>query len=69
MGRSTYHTVLKTLPGAAIFGRDILFDVPFLADWSKLGEYRQKQTDENTVKENSGCVDWEYQPSDKVLVI
>ena len=30
--RSTYHTVLKTSPGAAIFGRDMLFDVPFLAD-------------------------------------
>ena len=29
---STYHTELKTLPGAAIFGRDMLFDVPFLAD-------------------------------------
>ncbi len=27
---STYHTVLKTSPGAAIFGRDILFDAPFL---------------------------------------
>ena len=29
---STYHTVLKTSPGATIFGRDMLFDVPFLAD-------------------------------------
>jgi hypothetical protein len=25
--------------------------------------------DKNTVKENSGSVDWDYQPSDKVLVI
>ncbi len=40
---STYHTVLKTSPGAAIFGRDMLFDVPFIADWSKIGEYRQKK--------------------------
>jgi len=37
---STYHTVLKTSPGAAIFGSDMLFDVPFLADWSKIREYR-----------------------------
>ena len=28
----TYHTVLKASPGAAIFGRDMLFDIPFLAD-------------------------------------
>ena len=25
---STYNTVLKTSPGAAIFGRDMLFDIP-----------------------------------------
>ena len=49
---STYHTVLKTSPGAAIFGRDMLFDVPFLADWKSIGEYRQKQTDRNTAREN-----------------
>ena len=29
---STYHTVLKASPGAAIFGWDMLFDIPFLAD-------------------------------------
>ena len=28
----TYYTVLKTSPGAAIFGRGILFDVLFLVD-------------------------------------
>ncbi len=32
---STYHTVLKASPGAAIFGRDMLFDIPFIADWKK----------------------------------
>ena len=36
----TNHTVLKTSSGAAIFGRDMLSDVPILADWSKIGEYR-----------------------------
>ena len=34
--RSTYHTVLKASPGAAIFGRDMLFNIPFLADWNKI---------------------------------
>jgi hypothetical protein len=36
--RSTYHTVPKASPGAAIFGRDMLFDIPFVADWRKIGE-------------------------------
>ncbi len=38
---STYHTVLKASPGAAIFGQDMLFDIPFIADWQKIGEHRQ----------------------------
>ena len=50
--RSTYHTVLKASPGAAIFGRDMLFDIPFLADWNKIGDYRQHQTDLSTQREN-----------------
>jgi hypothetical protein len=36
--RSTYHTVLKASPGAADFGRDMLFDIPFMADWCKTGK-------------------------------
>jgi hypothetical protein len=35
---STYHTVLKASQGAAIFGRDMLFDIPFMADWHKIEE-------------------------------
>eukprot|EP00804_Cyclotella_cryptica_P022120 CCRYP_011605-RA/>CCRYP_011605-RA protein AED:0.36 eAED:0.36 QI:120/-1/1/1/-1/0/1/71/147 len=65
---STYHTVLKNSPGAAIFGRDMLFDVPCIADWSKIGEYRQKQADKNTRRENASCIDWDYQLGDKVLL-
>eukprot|EP00956_Cyclotella_meneghiniana_P033400 scaffold95625_cov45-Cyclotella_meneghiniana.AAC.1 len=68
--RSTYHTVLKASPGAAIFGRDMLFDVPFLADWKKIGDYRQRQTDRNhTDRENKTRVDWDYKVGDKVLVL
>ena len=66
--RSTYCTVLKASPGAAIFGRDMLFDIPFLADWNKIGEYRQHQTDRNTQHENKCCMDWDYKIGDKVLL-
>ncbi len=41
---STHHTVLKASPGAAIFGGDMFFDIPFIADWQKIGEHRQKLT-------------------------
>jgi hypothetical protein len=35
--RSTYHTVLQSSPGAAIFGRDMMFDLPYLAEWTTIG--------------------------------
>jgi hypothetical protein len=66
--RSTYHTVLKASPGAAIFGRDMLFDIPFLADWNKIGDYRQHQTDLNTARENRSRRDWDYKVGDQVLL-
>jgi hypothetical protein len=33
---STYHTDLKASPSAALFGRDTLLDIPFIANWSKI---------------------------------
>ena len=50
--RSTYQTVLKASPGAAIFGWEMLFDIPFLADWNKIGDHWQPHTDLNTDREN-----------------
>ncbi len=50
---STYHTVLKASPGAAIFGQDMLFDIPFVANWNKIVDYRQRQTDLNTAHTNN----------------
>ena len=58
---STYHTVLKASPGAAIFGHDMLFDIPYIADWNKIGEHRQCQTDRNAEHENKKRVDYDYQ--------
>ena len=66
--RSTYHTVLKASPGAAIFGRDMLFDIPFITNWNKIGKHRQRQTDCNTRGENKSRVDWDHKVGDKVLV-
>jgi hypothetical protein len=63
---STYHTVLKASPSAAIFGCNMLFDIPFIADWNKIGDYRQRQTDLNMAHKNSKQVDYDYKVGDKV---
>ncbi len=65
---STYHTVLKASPGAAIFGREMLFDILFISDWQKIGEHRQRLTDLNNARENKGRIDYDYKVGQKVLV-
>ena len=57
--RSTYHTVLKTTPGAAIFGRD-MFDIPYIADWTDIGRRRQALVDQNNARENKRRIDFYY---------
>jgi hypothetical protein len=65
---STYHTVLKASPDAAIFGRDMLFDIPYIADWNKIGDYRQCQTNLNMARENSKQANYDYKVGNKVLL-
>ncbi len=67
--RTTYHTVLKASPGAAIFRHDMLFDIPFVADWHKIGERRQSLTNRGNQCKNDEYIDYSYKVGDKVLFI
>jgi hypothetical protein len=66
---STYHTVLKASPGAAIFGQDMLLDIPFIADWQKIGEHRQRLTDLNNARENKGRIDYDYKVAGQKIML
>jgi hypothetical protein len=46
----------------------MLFDIPFIADWLKLGEHRQQQADLNNTHENEGRINYDYKIGQKVLV-
>jgi hypothetical protein len=65
---SIYHTVIKTSPGAAIFGQEMLFDILFIDDWQKIGEHRQGLTDLNNPRGNKGRIDYDYKVGPKVLL-
>jgi hypothetical protein len=65
---STYHKVLKASPGAAIFGQDMLFNIPFVADWRQIGDYKQHQSDRSNKRENNKHVDYDYKVGDKILI-
>ncbi len=57
---STYYTVLKASPGVAIFGCNMLFKNPFIANWNKIGDYRQCQTNLNMARIYSKQIDYDY---------
>ena len=46
----------------------MLFDIPYIADWYKIGEFRQKQTNINTDRENSHRCNFDYVVRGQVLV-
>jgi hypothetical protein len=66
--RSTHHTELKASPGAAIFRRDMLFDILFIADWKTIGEHRQRLTNCNIDHKNEGRIDYDCKVGQRILV-
>jgi len=46
----------------------MLFDIPFVADWRKIGDYRQRQTDRSNIREYNKRADYDYKVGDKVLI-
>jgi hypothetical protein len=50
-----------------MFGWDMLFDIPFIADWNQIEDRRQCQTDLNTERENRSCHDWDDKDGDQLL--
>ncbi len=47
----------------------MLFDIPFVADWCKIGEQRQSLIDRGNQRKNTKQIDYDYKVEDKVLVI
>ncbi len=47
----------------------MLFDIPFMADWRKIGERRQSLTNHGNQQENVEQIDYDYKVGNKVLVI
>ncbi len=46
----------------------MLFDIPFIADWQKIGEHRQRLTDLNNACENEVRIDYDHKVGQKVLL-
>eukprot|EP00957_Ditylum_brightwellii_P132041 10067769-Ditylum_brightwellii.AAC.1 len=65
---STYHTILKSTPGADIFGRIMLFDIPYIADWTEIGRRRQEQVESTNICENKSQLIHDYAIGHRILI-
>jgi hypothetical protein len=46
----------------------MLFDIPFVADWRKIGEQQQLMTNPGNQRDNAKQIDYDYKVGDKVLM-
>ena len=64
---SAYHTTLHTIPGQLIFGRDMLLNTQYLADWTAIKACKQQLIYKNNIIENSKHIPHQYKVGDVML--
>ena len=66
--RSTYHTTLQATPGQLIFGRDMIHDVRFQANWDRIARNKTKIIKTSNKRENLNRIKYVYKVGDRVLL-
>ena len=61
------HTI-QTSPGALVFRRDMLMDVPLIADMDVIRGRRQQLIDDNLIRLNKKRADHNYSVNDRVFL-
>jgi len=65
--RATVHGTMKTSPGALAFSRDMILDIPFVADLNLIRTMRQQVVDRNLILANRKRISYDYHIGDQVL--
>jgi hypothetical protein len=64
--RASYSASLMTTPGALAFHRDMVMNVPFMADLNLIQQHRQQLIDERLLISNRKRFAYDYQPNQQV---
>ena len=65
--RATFHGSLHTTPGALAFGRDMVLDIPLIADLELIQENRQHLIDDRLIAANRRRFSYNYNIGNEVL--
>ena len=67
--RATIHTTMGVTPGAVAFSRDMLLNIPFVADLQLLKDKREQLIHEQLLRTNRSRISHDYREGDEVLVL
>jgi Integrase zinc binding domain len=67
--RVAVHSTLKISPGALVFHRDMLLNIPLIADLHVLQQNRQALIDKRLHEANRKRISHDYQPNEEVLIL
>ena len=67
--RATYHSILRSSPGQLVFGRDMIVNATYVANWKSIKDRREKNMIQNNSRENNKRLNHDYQPGDRVFII
>ena len=56
------------MPGQLIFGRDMVLNMQYLADWTAIKARKQQLIHENNIIENSKCIPHQYKVGNMVML-
>jgi hypothetical protein len=65
--RASYHSGLRTTPGALAFHRDMVLNIPVISDLQTIREHRQHLIDQRLIVANRKRFAFDYQPNQEVL--
>ena len=65
--RATYSSAIRTTPGGLAFGRDMILDLPLIADLQLIQEHRQQLIDNRLIAANRKRFSYDYTVGDEVL--
>ena len=65
--RATVHSALQTTPGGLAFGRDMVLDIPLVADLELIRQRRQQLIDSRLIASNRQRFSYDYSIGEEVL--
>jgi hypothetical protein len=65
---STFHTNLQASPGQLVFGRDMIHDIRFQANWDRIKNNKQKNIANSNNRENLNRITHNCNVGDRILL-